>query len=472
METFGKWVDRAWLRLASVKITFFVMLGLALLSIPGTLVKQVNISNVDPALLYGYDFWRFATLTQLFTAYHSFWYVTLIVVLSLNLIAGAMERWSAMRELATAKPLAWSLESFKAQPANLLHEWNVYPSKDVSQLQKRLLTTIQDKNWGAVVTESSDSGFQIFFQTGRWSRIAHFLVHGSLLVIFAGAMVSAQYGFEGSANIPTGQSVDRFLVFKEGKAAGLKAAPGGLPNERLLGFSVAANDFNVEFYKDFPGRPKDFVSRLEIFEGGKSKLKKTVRVNEPLDYKNFTFYQASYGRMGDYSIKFRVIGKQEPQNNTYDFQAQLTEVQQIEKLNTTVVAVNATVDLRGLGPAVQFVELKDNNPVGEPFWVMKEMSGYDARRSTPWWIAVQDVRELYATGLQISYDPGAPVYWLGCAGLLLGICAALLVTHKKYYLRYEKGQFSFSGGAHRLPTAFEQNLAVWADKLKLASQGS
>src|SRR5450432_2489528 len=112
MTTFWNWVDRTWLQMASVKITLFVFLSLLLLAIPGTVVMQINISNVDPGVQYDYDFWKFGQLTQLFTAYHSFWYVGLVALLAMNLIACSVERWPQMWKLAMAKPVAWAKETF------------------------------------------------------------------------------------------------------------------------------------------------------------------------------------------------------------------------------------------------------------------------------------------------------------------------------------------------------------------------
>jgi len=472
MAAFWDWVDRSFLKLASVKITVFILVGLLLLSIPGTLILQINMSNVDPALEYEYDFWKFGQWTQLFTAYHSFWYVGLIVILSMNLIACSVERWPGMWKMASAKPVAWARETFLRQPASLLHKWEINKQKaNIRELESELLKVAKSFSRKACVTESTSETFQIFFQTGQWSRISNYLVHTSLLVIFAGAIISSMYGFEGAINIPAGSAVDSFIVFKEGKAAGLQPVPNGLVNEKKLGFKLAATDFKVEFYKDYPGRPKDFVSWLEVFEGNTSVLKKETRVNDPLIYKNFEFYQASYGRLGDYDIKFRMIGKKDPENNIFYIRSRLNEIQNVEKLKITVVPLYAATNLRGLGPAVQFTQVSaENKAVGEPFWVFQEAPLYDFRREVPWGVVVDEVKEIYFTGLQIGYDPGSPIYWLGCAGLLLGTFYALFVTHKKYFLRYENGEFYFSGTIHRLPSGFEQKVAKIASRFLHASK--
>mgnify|MGYP000722041617 CR=1 FL=1 len=49
-----------------------------------------------------------------------------------------------------------------------------------------------------IVLEENENELQVFWQTGRWSRMANVLVHTSLLIIFAGGIISAMYGFEGA----------------------------------------------------------------------------------------------------------------------------------------------------------------------------------------------------------------------------------------------------------------------------------
>jgi cytochrome c biogenesis protein len=469
-QAFWGWIDRMWVRMASVKLTFVIFFGLLLLSIPGTVILQQNISNVDPGIQYDYDFWKFGQITQLFTAYHSFWYTGLIVILAMNLIACSVQRWPQMFRLAKARPVARSKAAFLKEPEQFRHEWNTPLGKEAAK--EKILQTLKSRRTRPLITEDSATQFQVAWSTGRWSRLANVLVHMSLLVVFAGAILTSMYGFEGGANIPSGGAVDTLLIFKEGKASGLKPAPGGLPNERLLGFRLQCEDFNVKFYDNFPGRPKAFISKLNVIENGKVAASKTIQVNDPLEYKNFVFYQASYGRLGDFDIHMRVIGKKDPQHNNWMMSSHLGEPHKLEKFHKTIVPTLALENLQGLGPAVQFQELEGQKPTGEPFWVLQNYPEFDIRRNADYVVVVDRAKELFFTGLQIAYDPGAPIYWLGCFGMLIGTFYALFVRHKRYYLRFENGTINFAGTIHRIPTGFEKNVSTWAERLKLATTQS
>lgn len=478
-KTLGSYVDRAWDAMASVKLTMVILSGLLFLAIPGTVILQYNISNVDPGLQYSYDFWNWGQHIQLFSMYHSFWYVGLMVILSLNLIACSVNRWPQMLKLAIAKPVKWGKETFLRQPKELRSSFKTKLSKE--EAQKRVA------EWAAspwsqkpVFLKDEKSKFQLFWQVGRWSRVANYLVHTSLLVIFAGGIVTALYGFEGAANIPSGGAVDTLIVFKEGKLTGLQEAPGGLINEKLLGFRIRVKDFIVNFYEDWPGRPKDFISRIQIQKDGVPVAEKSIRVNDPIDYKGVYLYQASYGRLGDFEIKMRIIDKENPVRGQRFQKVRLGEPLELDPLlprgrvnNLSVVALQAMPDVQGFGPGVQLQEMENGSPIGKPFWILQQHEDFDfrSREDAPYGLVLDDVEELYFTGLQIGYDPGAPIYWWGCFGMLVGTFYALFVTHRKYYIDFDEGEVHFAGAIHRLPFGFERAMAKKGEELRVLLEG-
>ncbi len=473
----GQWIDKVWLQLASVKLTLFLLVALLLLSIPGTVILQLNISNVDPGSQYSYDFWTLGQKLQLFTAYHSFWYVGLMVLLSMNLIACSVERWPQMWRLANAKPVAWAQATFDQVDSNFKKTWSTNLSKD--QALQIFKSRINENKATPVVVQESEDSFQIFFQKGRWSRVANYLVHTSLLVIFAGAIITALYGFEGAASIPEGSAVDTFLLFTEGKASGLKKPdpknyPVGqvpLVNEKLLGFRLHVEDFDVEFYEQYPSRPRDFVTQLNVIRGKQTLKSGEIRVNSPMSFENFTFYQASYGRMGQFTVSMRVMPVENGRVGAPLFStANIGEPQTFEKLGIELVVLQAHENLQNIGQGILVGEIKNGQLKGEPFWVIKKAPEFDLKRGAPYMVVLDNAEEQLFTGLQIGYDPGAPLYWLGCLGMLIGTFYALLVTHRKFQLRYQKGEVVFAGTIHRLPSGFENQVQRWAQMLEDSSK--
>ena len=486
MEMLWNRVDRIWDTLASVKLTLVILTALLLLSIPGTLVLQHNISSVDPGMEYSYSFWNFAQYLELFTAYRSFWYVGFIILLSLNLIACSVNRWPQMWKMATMPPRALNWQSVQMRHAEERYLINDGEPLTQDQLSQNQLTKDQFRQWaqsnfarwGAgrpkTVRDESDE-LQFFWSKGRWSRVANYLVHTSLLIIFAGAIVSSIKGFEGALNIPEDQAVDTFLVFQEGNGAGLKTAPGGLDNERLMGnFRLELEDFDVSFYEDFPGRPKDFSSKINVIDRRSGEILKThvAKVNEPLEFGNFVFYQASYGSLGVFDLRFRVLDKKgndfDPSRDQFFLDTRLGEVAKVDSLGVEFVTLRGAQNVQGLGAGVQVQALKDGQVQGEPFWILQKYPLYDLnnRKDAPWVLVLDEMEERYFSGIQVAYDPGAPIYWFGCFGLLLGTFYALLVQHRKYHLIFKDGKIMFTGSIHRLPFKFREDLATMAQKMK------
>lgn len=479
--SFWTYLDRLWLKLGSVKITFFIFFGLLVLSVPGTLFLQENVSSVDPGLQYDYEFWQFGQWIQLFHSYHSFWYVGLLVMLAINLIICSYERWPGMWKLAFANPTALGEAAVKHKSEEHRYEWEI-PSNALPEL-KNSFDKWASAHWLKYkVLEDSAGVWQVFWEKHRLARLANYLVHTSLLTIFAGAIWSGLYGFEGTLNIPEGAAVDTFLMFKEGGAAGLERPPGnkGLPNERMLDYRIEATSFNVEFYKDFPGRPKMFSTALNAIDRGTGEIKasKTIVVNDPFEIGKYTFYQASYGELGDYKLDFRVIRKDSLRGSgptaTFEDQTYISsrmgQPQKLAAFKTEFVPIKFHPDVDGQGPGVQVQEVKGDAPVGEAFWVLKNDPVYDFGREADWALVLDDFKTLYYTGLQLAYDPGAPVYWLGCLGMLIGTFYALFFQHRKFYFIVRKSGESatvtLTGATHRLPFTFETELKKLSTELK------
>ncbi len=468
LESFGKYIDDAWDSLASVKLTIVIFAMLLLLSIPGTVVMQYNISTIDPGIQYNFDFWNFGDKLQLFTAYHSFWYVGLIVLLSLNLIACSVNRWPQMWKYANAKAVFWSPEIFARQDEKLFHQWNSKLSGE--DFRKKADAYFKSKRIRSIVLKDEPRDFQLFWQAGRWSRIANYVVHTSLLIVFSGAIISSLWGFEGATNIPEGESISTFTVFKEGKHSGLRKVTGGAITERQLGHKLWARNFNVDFYKNFPGRPKSFESDLEVVDrDGKSLQRKKIVVNDPLNFldSGVYIYQASYGRLGDFQIDLRILDKKNPSAGREYFSTNLESPFTSQQWGVELIALRATPDIQNLGPGVQFQEVKADQLIGKPFWVLQNYPQHDfLDRKSPYTIFLDNVDEKFYTGLQIGYDPGAPIYWFGAFGMIVGTMWALFITHRKYHLYYERGVVYFAGANHRIPIGFEKTVKNMAEEMK------
>ena len=112
--------------------------------------------------------------------------------------------------------------------------------------------------------------------------------HLSFFVLLLGVLYNLAGGFTAFVNVVEGDSV------VEARASYDQVEEGMLFSEAdHKGFQVKVDRFNATYYDN--GKPSDFVTRAEVYDGGRKVMQKDIRVNEYLEYKGVKFYQASYG---------------------------------------------------------------------------------------------------------------------------------------------------------------------------------
>lgn len=110
------------------------------------------------------------------------------------------------------------------------------------------------------------------------------LLHGSFLVILAGAMITFAGGRKGYVHLVVGNKVSSFVEQESGR-------------EINLPFTLLLDSFRVEYY---PGTeaPADYISHIRILRPGQgadsSSCSRTVSMNRILSEQGFRFYQSSF----------------------------------------------------------------------------------------------------------------------------------------------------------------------------------
>jgi hypothetical protein len=117
----------------------------------------------------------------------------------------------------------------------------------------------------------------------RWRQAGLLLVHCGLLLLIGGGFFITVTVREYSLTLSEGES-----------SRALAAADGG--TKTLLPVTIKLLDFTKVVH---PGTdiPKSFTSRIEIASDG-TRRQAVVSMNRPLRYRDYTFYQSSYGEDG------------------------------------------------------------------------------------------------------------------------------------------------------------------------------
>ena len=443
-------VRKTWQTLSSIKTGVVLIILVVIFSAAGTVILQRPMTDPDEmARAYSPAMLRFLDATGLTDVFHTRWFVALMILVSLSIIAASVERF----------PNAWR---FFARP---------YKSPDDNF--RRVLPTqaqipIDEEEQGLGAAERAfkhlhlkterivrPSSFSLFSERNRISEMAVYIVHASLLLIFFGGIVDALYGWRG------------FLMLNPGKASNQIELKTGAT--RTLPFSIRCDGAGEETYTD--GTPKKYWSKLAVVDEGRDISSKEIVVNDPLVYQGVRFYQASYGRTG--KIDQLILNAtpahgingtpQEIKLGLYDTAAldPDTKVQLVEFIPDYTVQ-DGHVYARSndvVNPAVHLVvtSAKTNQTVN--FW-LPEIPGIAQNQSSPYNFDPKDLKTGVYTGLEVSHEPGQWAVWAGVVLMAIGLTFVFYVVHMRFWVitvQDASGKLSLwiGGTANRNRDAFE-----------------
>ena len=438
-----------WDFFCSLKLSIFLLICLAATSVIGTIIPQSPqreyLEHLSETKI------RLYSTLGFFDMYHSWWFILLLYLLTVNLVACSIKRLPRVWKFISEPALI--LDDGLEKTLSLTHEFK--KQGDAVSLRDRMAAFLKGEFAEPVVTERNGE-FHLFAQKNPYCRLGVYVVHSSIIIIFIGALIGSYFGYKAYVQITEGMNVT--TVYSQ---------RGEKPLD--LGFGVRCEKFSVSFYDT--GAPKEFKSILTILENGqpvKGYENIPVVVNDPLTYKGITFYQSSYGPAGDgavYKFTVRATKGGAPANLI---------VRQGERVSLPgggfMQVVDATQEVRAFmpqfsGPAAK---IATSSPSGEPqeFILFKNFPDFDRQRGGDLVFTYEGADEKFYTGLQVAKDPGVWVVWAGCALMIIGICMAFFLSHKRIWIKVVNGRVTIGGTASKNQPAFQLFFDGLVDKLK------
>ncbi len=441
-------LSMVWDFFCSLKLTIITLILLAITSIIGTVVQQGKAPQ-EYLKEYSETTYRVLRTLKFTDMYHSWWFLGLLEIFALNLIACSIKRlprvWKTVHE-----PVLVPADTLYRTLSNV--EEVVVKGQSVEQVSERT-STLLGKAFAAPVVTAEEEKVHLFAQKMPWARFGVYVTHLSILIIFAGAILGSLWGFKAYVNIVEGTATSQVW-------------PRNSEEKPIdLGFQVRCDNFSVSYYGgENAGRPKEFKSLLSIVDGGKTVVDhRPVIVNDPLTYKGITFYQASYGTSGEPSFKLRVTER--ASGKAVELEGRQGQLLTLPG-GGHVRVVDSTTAFQNFGEAAR---IEVTPPQGAPrsFVVLKAFPDFDAQRGGAYIVSLLDLEQRYYTGLQVAKDPGVWVVWLGCALLVLGSLTAFFLSHRRIWATIQpleggKVGVKIGGSAHRNQPAFE----IFFDDLK------
>ena len=443
----------AWRAFCSLRVTVFVLLSLAFGCFTGMFYDQTKPYE-EHAAEWASAAWKLKLFTflELNDVFHSWWFGAVIVLLAINLTACSIERL----------PKIWidiqnpNRHLSEMQLKGIRHRYTATVSDKQSALD--VVTAI----FGPKVYLKDDGGSTYaFFERHRYARCGVYIVHIALLTIMASSIATTSFGIDGMMMVTEGRNARLVRVW----------GPGRLPYTHDLGFEVRCDDFRLKTFID--GAPMEFESDLAIYDSAapvNPVLRKTIQVNDPLEYKGYTFYQASYNPIpGDQLVQLD-IGLRGGQRLTYT--SAIGERVTMPD-GTAFVPVEIIPEFAGLGSAVRVQQFY---PTGKntSFVVFRSYPDFDrdVRRDT-YDVQFRGFDQQYATGIQVGRTPYVQVVFGGFFLMFFGMFMAFFMSHRRYWARLTPlpdGQYELTvaGAARRHQYSFDEEFTKIRDVLTTA----
>lgn len=434
-----KQLNSIWNFFSSVKLAIATLSFIALTSIIGTVIPQGE-SPAFYAQKYGPQMAQFFQVLDIPDMYYSWWFTGFLGLLSANLIICSLDRFPTVLKIIKSDNFSTSYS--KLEKMRQSSSWKV----DRDSTGKVNIGEILQKAGWKSESRKIENDELFFSQKGAWSRTGVYIVHTSILVIFIGAIYGHFGGFKGNVMIPETRSSGK--IFSAGTSTPIE-----------LGFEVRCDSFVIEYYEN--GMVKEYKSHLTVLEDGKEILKRYIEVNSPLTYKGITFYQSSYEGYQDFIITVGDNTSGETKAFTVPFQKQ----QAWEEKEIRFGIVNAEAMGQRIVRSKLWAKAGDSPALIE--WVEdgKNITIKNGEKSFN-----LTAKQMYATGLQVSKDPGVWLVYLGCSLMLLGLYMAFFMSHKRIwlYLKLESDNISIllAGSANKNKIEFSNQFAELEKQLR------
>ncbi len=431
----------------------------------GTFILQRPATDPDKlARAYSPATLQWLDRVGLTDVFHTWWFLTLLGLVSLSIVLVSVDRFpNAWRFYA--RPYRKTDSHFRAALPNKV-ELPITDSEDALNAAERSL-----KKLGWPVERIADRNeASLYSERHRFSVMAVYIVHASLLLIFAGGMIDGFFGYSG------------FLALQKGQSSNvIELRTGGT---KQLPFAVKCYGAGQENYAD--GSPKRWWSKLAVVQNGQEVESKEIVVNDPLIHGGLRFYQASFGNTGTLDgLKLAVTSAK---GDARELTLAMNEPVQLDP-NTTVTLAEYIPDFfvrdnqifkRSDDPVNPAFRLQvRNTATGEDakLWIFPAYNSAAQGEYTGYKFDYRDMQMGYYTGLEVSHEPGQWLVWAGCLLMGCGLFVAFYLVHMRVWIAAApnaRGSLVLwiGGQANKNRDRFEQKFNELVENIRTELEGA
>ncbi|QQS39724.1 MAG: cytochrome c biogenesis protein ResB [Acidobacteriota bacterium] len=450
----------------SVRLGIVLLILIIIASILGMIITQQNVPGFDSYYAGLSEFERnlFSAL-GLFDVYHSWYFITLLALLALNIVLASVDRFPRTLRLVRNPNIEPSTEWVGTREFSAA--FAAFGSRQ--ELRKLAEGTLGRSGFRKPVVTERPGRTIIFAESGSWNRLGAYPVHLALLTILFAGSISAMFGLTGEMTLSRGQSSDRIrsTVFRDGRSM--------IAFEQLP-FSVRCTDLRQKLI-DPRGSIEvenslDWITDLKIEDGAGSGTA-SVSLNRPLDHKGYRFFHSSFIPIGKARSVTVEVGAGSARKETVtlaqgesasisggysvkfvDFRSNMDSERQGGTGNSTSyenpAAILEITDRDGSSRSAFAFEL----PQRDGTTSLNSFRGLDLKLT-----GFERVSESHV--LFVQYDPGVRFLYAGFLLLAASLIAVFFFSHKRVWIAIEESEddgqsVTIGGDTNRNHLAFEE----------------
>lgn len=474
-------IDRIVDFLSSVRFGVVLLCILVALSMIGMLIIQQNVNGFEPyfASLTPAEKTVFAAL-GFFDIYHSWYYLFLLLLLSLNIVLASIDRFPGAWTFISKPKLDASRKWLVGQKQNAVVEIEKTENEETTAEN---VARIFKKNGLSTTVSEKKGNLYVFGESGKWNRIGAYIVHVFLLILFLGHFVALQTGFDADVRLTPDSNPSLQDLAQAPKITDqIQLIQFNLDKQERYGvqlpFTITCTEIEQKLI-DPKGSIEisntlDWRTQIRIDDPQYGEIVADVSLNKPFEYRGYRFFQASAITIGNASeMTLNVIPQTEgaeplivkikrnetiflPDGTTVKHEMFLPDfAMQGNQLTTRTADYNNPVAVLNVTPLNGQTErvfafankLPDNAPINAP------KAGYR-------WRIESFEKSPIAHVLSIKYDPynAAFIAWyIGGIGLIFALAFVFFVSHRRIWalIDTEKNEIVLGGNTNRNQFGFE-----------------
>jgi cytochrome c biogenesis protein len=274
---FARWV---WRQLTSMRTALVLLLLLALVAIPGSVLPQTSV-DARAVEAYRLDHPGLAPWLErlgLFHTYTSVWFSAVYLLLMTSLIGCIIPRALAYAKAFRARPPK-TPANLDRLPGHVRFETDVAPSVAVERARAALRRARTD------VLERSDVAgdvTELSAESGHLREVGNLIFHVAVVGVLVGVAIGALFGYRGSVIVAEGDDFSNVLTQYDDFASGALFKADALPP---FAFHLAAVDARFQMTGPQRGAPRYFGAGGTWSAGTSGRDTKVfrIRVNHPLE---------------------------------------------------------------------------------------------------------------------------------------------------------------------------------------------